>query len=198
MARATNKHATTHRSRGLGGTDPVPPDLPYMSGFCSSQVITADTEIEWDSVFTGDPDTFLYDTGDPAGILMRRDAIYRFMAKMRVSSGDMGTTRGISVQTGVYSGGPLGGSAVVDAGNAWWSGHTNVTADAWTVTSMLWEDSMRGLFGATPWDPFRVSLVVDHQGSNFTALDVVLYVVKINDATSGGTGTPPPPEEPPP
>lgn len=198
MARATNKHATTHRSRGLGGTDPVPPDLPYMSGFCSSQTFTDNGEVEWESVFTNDPDTFLYDPDDPAGLLLRRGGLYRYMAKLRVASGEISVERGMSIQSGSYSSGPIGGSAIVDAGNSWWSGHTSVTADAWTVAVMMWEDAINGNgFFSTPWDPARIALVIDHRGTNFTALDTTLYVMKL-ESGAGGTGTPALPDEPPP
>lgn len=188
------KHATTHRSRGLGGSDPVPPDLPFINAVVSSMAITANAEIEWDSVFTTDPDTFRYDPADPAGLLFQRDGTYQFMGTMRVAGASSATLRAMNIQSGSVSGGPFGGSPVGDQNSSFLSGFREVTAasDAVLPTSVLWENSIRGFFGLDVTDPGRATLVADHQGSNFT-VDASLYIVKL--ANLIGT-VPPIPEAP--
>jgi hypothetical protein len=192
MANVT-KHATTHRSKGLGGSDHVPPDLPFIRGIVLSQSVTTAAEAQWTSVDTTDPDTFRYDPDDDAGLLMQRNGTYQFLATLKVSGGSASAEREIFVTTGVMSGGPFGGSPVVDTPNIFTSGYRLITADSddGDFTTVLWENSIRDLSGTDVFDPFRAALVLGHSGFNYNA-EATLMVIKL--ANQIGVSPPPLPE----
>ena len=109
MARVV-KHASTHRFRWLGGTDPVDFMLPFaLAGNSEGNSITADTEIPL-GVSTNDPDTFRWDSDDPAGVLIIRSGLYVANAFVKTPSSNQTVPRGLHILRAPLSAGPLSGS----------------------------------------------------------------------------------------
>lgn len=173
------KHATTHRAKGLGGTDPLPLDMPSIIAHLSTQSVTANAEAEWLTPTTTDPDTFLWDPSDPAGLLVKRGGMYEFRTTIQTTAAN--PARAISIQSGVQSGGPFGGSAIVDANNRFWAGFTFVSAGTHAVlpTFNLWEHVVRA-YATSGSDPLRFAVLLDHQGTNFTLTSSTFIITKLN------------------
>lgn len=191
------KHAWTHREKWLGGTDPIPINLPYafVSNGAISQTITTTTEVIWqpNEGGTNRPELFAWDPADPAGLLIRRTGLYFLGATLYYQSADSAVARGMYIAYNALSAGPMAsiGTAIGDGGFAVGDGQgaagiATVTGGAGSISK-----SRLAYFGITsvgadqfgPNDPARVVVFAVHQGTNYEIenLRSMLIAVRLSD-----------------
>lgn len=181
-------HARSHR---LSGSDPLEVDIPFIQAAAQSGVtITADTEFDAGAsgVSTNDRKAFCWDPSDRPGLLIKKSGSYLVMASTGVNSGDVAVERRILVKIGLMSDGPFPGG---DFGAAdFTAGDTFVDATTGSK-SVLWLIAHQTLTVGDATDPYRVSMIFDHQGTNYTVAARALRVYRMGTDALGVPPLPP-------
>lgn len=186
-------HAAMHK---LGSSDPLDIQVPFIRAKRSASIsITADTEFDAGAgnVVTNDRNTFAWDSSDRPGLLIKRSGTYLAMAAMRASSGTV--ERSILIKHGLLSGGTFPGGDFGSLDFYLGDGQGDHDLAARTATSgnksMLNAIGMQTLSGVDPTDPYRVVVLLNHTGSNFTLIESSFYILRIGTAVLGEPPEPP-------
>lgn len=195
MARVV-KHASTHRFRSMGGTDPVDIQLPFARASVVPVTVTADIELEL-TPFTNDPDTFAWDPSDKPGLLIQRSGLYLAVAMAESPSSDQNDERTLSILQGILSSGPFGGD---DFGALEWllgAGQGTHSMNGVSATSggktILNTMGIQLMTVADPTDDdsiYRLALFLDHKGTDFQVSQAYLEVFRFG---TDDLVVPPPP-----
>jgi len=176
-------HARTHRPKAQGGTDPIDTDAKFIAGrFNTTQVVTTTAELEWDFAFTNAPEIFKWDSADPAGLLVLEQGLFMFHAAVSYSAG-LTTTRAMyqSLQP-LSSGAGVFGSELGDGQGVIGTGGQGVADNISprTAARLSHYVTMYQLI-PTPGDPGRHTVVLQHDGSDYTVgnLGAAAYIVRL-------------------
>ncbi len=192
-------HGWTHRPKGQGGTDPVPPFTTWAK--CTrntAQTVTTTTELEFINFRTNDTATFGWDeTGDPSGLLIRDEGLYMVLADVIYNAGDIGVERSIYSHWDALSAGVTFGNELRPAiGTGQTSSGIAEVDNAAILISKgnLSHYAIAELFNSTlATDPFRAGIALVHTGVNYTiksGSESTLTVVRLSTRRSFFDGTP--------
>jgi len=189
-------HGWAHRFRWLGGSDPIPMQLPYIYGKnLAGQSVTDDAELQFDTdlpPITNDGDTFAFDPADPGGLLIMQRGLYRFTATVFYVAGSISVEREMYVTCQSLAAGPLAGlgSAVGDSGwGALGNGQNESSLGVVTATNTIPKSLLAyqaiGRISATGSSIQRAAVILQHNtGLNYTVesnLDSVLFIERIGE-----------------
>lgn len=180
-------HGWSHRPKALGGTDPVPINLPWARGVMdASQSVTATTELAYTTVDTNDYTAFRWDDTDPAGILILQKGLYACFTTVRYPAGSYATARQMYQTVQPLSSGVLGGLGAEFGENDFSFGQGQSEASLGGVTTIAKANlTHMGIQRILPDadDPMRLATILQHDGSDYTVsgLDSASYVVKLAD-----------------
>lgn len=184
-------HARTHLP---GGTDPLAIQWSYITGTGGlGQSVTANDELELDTVRTNDSATFGWDeVGDPDGLLIKRSGLYAAFATVQQQASDVAVAREIYVGIVLQSLGALGslGSPFGEAGS-FFAGVGQLQAGMATVTAAVAKASLSYMgIGHIPVSGsayYRAAVILDHKGTNFTlnaGAASALFIFRIADTVA--------------
>ncbi len=196
MKQTIRGHAGEHR---LGSNDPLDVALPYIQGRrTTSATITADTELDYGStgVVTNDRKTFAWDPDDSPGLLIKRAGLYIAMVAVRVSSGIYASVeRSILIKHGPLSSGPFPGGDFGSLDFYLGDGQGDSSLSQVTATSdsksVLNAIGMQAFDPVDPTDPYRVAVLLNHQGTNFALGDCSFRIFRIGGSAADIPPLPP-------
>jgi len=176
----------SRNTHGLGQSDAIDMQLPYIQGRTISGTITADTELDFGpaGVATNDRTTFSWDPDDSPGLLIKREGLYLAMAAVRVSSGAYAAVeRSILIKHGPLSGGAFPGGDFGSLDFYLGDGQGDSSLSEVTATSdsksVLNAIGMQAFNPVDPTDPYRVAVLLHHEGSNFVLGDCSFRIFRI-------------------
>ena len=160
----------------LGGTDPIPIELPWARAHTGgqTQIVTATTELEWHEFSTNAQGFFSLDDSDPSAILVHEPGLYHVTADVYYNAADLSDIRAIYQSWGFLSAGVVFGNEMnpgIGTGQSA-SGISEVHATPAIVPksrlSNLAIVSLLQSHDTLAADPFRLVTVLQHSGSNYT------------------------------
>lgn len=180
------------KTHGLGQSDAVDMQLPVIVGtLSSSQSITADAEVDWGAggAVTNDRKTFSFDEDDSPGLLIKRDGTYAVFSTVYCAGGDSSTERSAIPRFGAYSDGPGATSVIGEGQNHFYM--ANLAEQLFGLGDIpkpnLSFIGMHTFLDVDPTDPWRIVILCDHNGTNYTVQFAKMIVARVY----GATGEPP-------